>query len=336
MRNTDPEGRAVVTGILPRRTLLRSLGTAPLAIGGARAQSTYPDRPIRVIVPYAAGGGTDVTARAATQRLTTELGQQMPVDNRTGANTAIAAEYVARSRPDGHTLFVSGSTTFVLLPLLSQRLPFRPGDFAPVSQLTRFPMACVANSSVQGGFPEIVARIRRAPSEFLYAHTGIGSSGHLMGERLFMNHGLRLTSVPYRGFAPTLVDMMAGQIPMTFESVPAVMPFHRDGRVRIVAVSSPERWPALPEVPTFRELGYGSMAFHGWFGMVAPAGTPAAIVDRLSQAVAKISADPGYRAAIDATGQQVVHNSPEDFASLIAEETGEWRKVIEPLNIRLD
>jgi tripartite-type tricarboxylate transporter receptor subunit TctC len=157
-----------------------------------------------------------------------------------------------------------------------------------------------------------------------------------MGERLFMNHGLRLTSVPYRGFAPTLVDMMAGHVPMTFESVPAVMPFHRDGRVRIVAVSSPERWPSLPDVPTFRELGYTSMAFHGWFGMVAPAGTPTPIIERLSQAIAKISADPSYREAIDATGQQVVHNTPEDFASLIATETVEWRAVIEPLHISLD
>ncbi|MES2713099.1 MAG: tripartite tricarboxylate transporter substrate binding protein [Pseudomonadota bacterium] len=319
-----------------RRTLLQALGATPLAVGPARAQQGYPDRPIRVVVPYAAGGGTDVTARAATQRLTAELGQQMPVDNRTGANTAIGAEYVARARPDGYTLFVSGSTTFVLLPLLTRRLPFQISDFAPISQLTRFPMACVVNASVQGGFADIVERIKRAPSEFVYAHTGIGSSGHLMGERLFMTHGLRLTSIPYRGFAPTLVDMLAGRIPMTFESVPAVMPYHRDGRVRIVAVSSPERWAALPDVPTFRELGYASMAFQGWFGMVAPTGTPAPIIERLSQAIAKISADPGYREAIGATGQQVVHNTPEDFASLIATETAEWRSVIEPLNISLD
>ncbi|MDB5318162.1 MAG: hypothetical protein JWO24_4006 [Rhodospirillales bacterium] len=319
-----------------RRTLLQALGVTALPIAAARAQQAYPDRSIRVVVPYAAGGGTDVTARAATLRLTAELGQQMPVDNRTGANTAIGAEYVARARPDGYTLFVSGSTTFVLLPLLTRRLPFQTSDFAPVSQLTRFPMACVVNPSVEGGFPEIVARIQRAPNEFLYAHTGIGSSGHLMGERLFMTHGLRLTSVPYRGFAPTLVDMLAGRIPMTFESVPAVMPFHRDGRVRIVAVSSPERWESLPDVPTFRELGYNSMAFHGWFGMVAPAGTPAAIVERLSQAIAKISTDPGYREAIAGTGQQVVHNTPAEFASLIATETVEWRSVIEPLNISLD
>jgi len=311
-----------------RRTLLGALGAAPLAAGAARAQApAYPDRPIRVVVPYSAGGGTDVTARHATQRLVDELGQPMPVDNRTGANTAIAAEYVARARPDGYTVFVSGSTTFVVLPLLTSKLPYRPADFAPVSQLTRFPMAAVVNASVEGGFPEIVARIRRAPSEFLYAHTGIGSSGHLMGERLFLSQGLRVTSVPYRGFAPTLVDMMSGQIPMTFES---------DGRVRIVAVSSPERWPSLPDVPTFRELGYDSMAFHGWFGMVAPAATPAPIVQRLSQAIAKVSADPGYRAAIEATGQQVVHNTPEDFASLIAAETAEWRAVIEPLHISLD
>ena len=318
-----------------RRSLLQAAGAWPIAAYPLRAQ-TYPDRPIRIVVPYAAGGGTDVTARAAAQRMTVDLGQSLVIDNRTGANTAIGAEHVARSRPDGHTLFVSGSTTFVLLPLMSRRLPYRPSDFAPVSQLTRFAMACVVGPSVQGSLPEIIARIRRAPAEFIYAHTGMGSTGHLMGERLFMAHGLRLTSTPYRGFAPTLVDLMSGQIPMTFESVPAVMPHHRSGSVRIVAVSSPERLPSLPDVPTFVELGYSSMAFHGWFGLVAPAATPAPIIDRLAQSVALTSRDPGYRAAIEATGQQVVGNTPEEFASLIATETAEWRAVIEPLNISLD
>lgn len=319
-----------------RRSLLQALGAAPLAIGAASAQPSYPDRPVRVVVPYAAGGGTDVTARAATQFLTPELGQQFPVDNRAGANTAIGAEYVARARPDGYTLVVSGMTTFVLLPLLTKRLTFQTSDFAPISQLTRSPMACVVNKDVPGTFPEILARIQRAPADFIYAHTGIGSSGHLMGERLFSGHGMRITSVPYRGFSATLVDMMSGQIPMTFESVPATMPFHREGRVRIVAVSSPERWPALPDVPTFRELGYPTMAFVGWFGLLAPAGTPAPILERLSRAVAKISAEPGYREAIGRTGQEVVHNTPEEFASLIARETEDWRKVIEPLHITLD
>ena len=319
-----------------RRSLLRSLSALPAFAATARAQQAYPDRPIRIVVPYAAGGGTDVTARAAAQRMATDLGQQLVVDNRTGANTAIAAEHVARSRPDGYTLFVSGSTTFVVLPLLSRRLPYRPTDFAPVSQLTRFAMAAVAGRSLQGSFPEIIARIQADPANFIYAHTGMGSAGHLMGERLFMHHGLRLTSTPYRGFAPTLVDLMSGQIPMTFESVPAVMPYHRDGSVRIVAVSSPERLPTLPDVPTFTELGYRSMAFHGWFGMVAPTGTPAPIIERLARSVATTSRDPQYRAAIAATGQDVVGNTPEEFAALIARETAEWRAVIEPLQISLD
>lgn len=320
---------------LLRRSLLQSLAAAPAFAAAARAQS-FPDRPIRIVVPYSAGGGTDVTARAAALRMAPDLGQQLVIENRTGANTAIAAEHVARARPDGYTLFVSGSTTFVVLPLLSRRLPYRPADFAPVSQLTRFAMAAVVGPSVQGTLPEIVARIRADPANFIYAHTGMGSAGHLMGERLFMNHGLRLTSTPYRGFAPTLVDLVAGRIPMTFESVPAVMPHHREGSVRIVAVSSPERLASLPDVPTFTELGYRSMAFHGWFGMVAPTGTPAAVIERLARSVAVASRDPEYRAAIEATGQQVVGNSPEEFAALIASETADWRAVIEPLQISLD
>jgi tripartite-type tricarboxylate transporter receptor subunit TctC len=317
--------------------LLRSVGALPLAGASAKAQAPdYPDRPIRVVVPYSAGGGTDVTARAATQRMAADLGQGLVVDNRAGANTAIGAEYVARARPDGYTLLVSGSTTFVLLPLMSRKLPYRPADFAPVSQLTRLAMAAVVNPSVQGTLPEIVDRIRRAPSEFLYAHTGMGSSGHLMGERLFMNHGLRITSVPYRGFAQTLVDLMSGQVPMTFESVPAVMPFHREGKVRIVAVSSPERLRSLPDVPTFVELGYPSMAFHGWFGLVAPVGTPAPIIRRLARSVATASRDAEYRQTIAATGQEVVGSTPEEFAEMIATDTAQWRAVVEPLSISLD
>lgn len=323
-----------MTNDLLRRSLLGGLGLIPIA---AQAQgSAWPDRPLRVVVPYSAGGGTDVTARAATQRLAPELGQPVVVDNRAGANTAIGAEFVARARPDGTTFIVSGSTTFVLLPLLSRTLPYRPADFAPVSRLTEFPMAAVVGPGVQGSFTDLMDRVRRAPADFTYAHTGIGSSGHLMGERLFMSHGLHIQSVPYRGFAQTLVDMMSGQIPLTFESVPAVMPFHREGRLRIVAVSSPQRWPSLPDVPTFAELGYTTMAFVGWFGMLAPSETPTAIVQRLAAAITKIRAEPDYRAAIEATGQQVVADTPEGFADFIAADTAAWRAVIEPLNLRLD
>lgn len=323
-----------MTTTMLRRTMLHGLGLAPFA---ARAQATaWPERPVRIVVPYSAGGGTDITARAATQRMAPDLGQPIVVDNRAGANTAIGAEHVARARPDGYTLIVSGSTTFVLLPLLSRTLPYRPAEFAPVSRLTEFPMAAVVGSRVEGGLTDLVERIRRAPADFTYAHTGIGSSGHLMGERLFMNHGLRIQSIPYRGFAQTLVDMMSGQIPLTFESVPAVMPYHREGRLRIVAVSSPQRWPSLPDVPTFAELGYATMAFVGWFGLLAPGGTPAPIVQRLADSVAKARGEADYRAAIEATGQQVVTDTPEGFANFIAADTAAWRAVIEPLNLRLD
>ncbi|KAA2212889.1 Bug family tripartite tricarboxylate transporter substrate binding protein [Teichococcus oryzae] len=317
-----------------RRALLQATGLAPFA---AMAQAPdYPDRPVRIVVPYSAGGGTDVTARAAAQRMSPDLGQPVIIENRAGANTAIGAENVARSRPDGYSLLISGSTTFVLLPLLSRQLSFGPADFTPVSQLTQLPMAMVVSPSVEGSLPEIIGRVQRAPSEFIYAHTGMGSAGHLMGERLFMNHALHLNSVPYRGFSQTLVDLMSGRVPMTFESVPAVMPFHREGKVRIAAVSSPQRLPNLPEVPTFVEMGYPGMAFFGWFGLAAPAGTPEAIVRRLADAVARASRDPGYRAAIEATGQQVVGNSPDEFAAVIKTDIAQWRAVVEPLNIRLD
>jgi tripartite-type tricarboxylate transporter receptor subunit TctC len=319
-----------------RRTLLKSLGAAPLAGGVARAQPSYPDRPIRVVVAYAPGGGSDITARIATQFLSPELGQPMPVESRPGANSAIGAEYIARSRPDGYTLFVSGSSTLTQLPFLSRRLTFSSSDFAPISQLCRFPMACAVASSVDGTFTEILARISSRPADFMYGHTGIGSTGHLIGEGIFMRQGLRITSVPYRGASETMTAMISGQIPLTFEAVPAMMAYHRDARIRIVAVTSPERWPSLPDVPTFKELGYTDVAVYGWFSMVAPASTPAPIIARLNLSVSKIITQPRYRELIESTGGQVVYNTPEEFAEIIRTEADKWRAIVEALGITMD
>lgn len=318
-----------------RRALLSGLGAASF-VRMAQAQPAYPSRPIRFVVPYSAGGAVDVVARAIGQSMTEDLGQQIIIDNRTGANTAIGADYVAHARPDGYTLMISGSTTMVLGPLLYKKLPYRPSDFAPVSLLTKVAMVAAVNESVKGTLPEIIARIRQAPNEFTYGHTGMGSIGHLLGESLFMKYGLRLTSVPYRGFPATAGDMMAGLVQMTFESAAAVLPLHRTGKVRIVAVSSPERLPDLPDVPTFVELGFPDIAFYAWFAMLAPAGTQDSIIRRLSRAVAVGSADPEYRRLAEGTGQQIANGTPEELASLIERDTARWRPVIEQLNLTLD
>lgn len=320
---------------IARRTLLGGLGASSL-VHMAQAQSAYPSRPIRFVVPFAAGGAVDVVARAIGRPMTTNLGQQIIIDNRTGANTAIGADYVAHARPDGYTLMISGSTTMVLGPLLYKKLPYRPSDFAPVSLLTKVPMVAAVNESVKGTLPEIIDRIRQAPNDFTYGHTGMGGIGHLLGESLFMKYDLRLTSVPYRGFPATAGDMMGGLIQMTFESVAAVLPLHRADKVRIVAVSSPERLPELPNIPTFAELGFADLTLYAWFAMLAPAGTEDSILRRLSQAVAVGSADAEYRRLAEGTGQQISNGTPEQLASLIEQDIARWRPVIEKLDLKLD
>jgi tripartite-type tricarboxylate transporter receptor subunit TctC len=318
-----------------RRGLLGGLGILPL-IRIAHAQPAYPSRPIRFEVPFAAGGAVDVAARSIGKPMATNLGQPIIVENRAGANTVIGAEYVAHARADGYTLMISGSTTMVLAPLLYKKLPYKPSDFAPISLLTKVPMVAAVNDRVKGTLPEIIEQIRRDPNAYTYGHTGFGGIGHLLGESLFMKHDLHVASVPYRGFPATAQDMMGGSIQMTFESVAAVLPLHRAGKVRIVAVTSRERLPAMPDVPTFAELGYPDLVLYAWFAMLAPTGTPDHVIRRLAQAVAAGSSDPEYRRFVEGTEQQVANGTPEELASLIESDTARWRPIVQKLNLQLD
>jgi len=320
---------------ITRRALLSGIGALPL-LRIAQAEPAYPSRPIRFEVPYGAGGAVDVAARAISKPMATNLGQSIIVENRAGANTVIGAEYVARARPDGYTLMVSGSTTMVLNPLLYKNLPYKVSDFVPVSLMTRVPMVAAVNEKVKGTLPEIIDQIRKAPNSFTYGHTGFGGIGHLLGESLFMRYGLHIVSVPYRGFPATAQDMIGGSIQATFESAAAVLPLHKAGKVRIVAVSSPERLAEMPDVPTFVELGFPDLVVYAWFAMLAPAGTPDPVIRRLAQAVAAGSADPDYRKFVEGTGQQVANGTPEEMASLIESETNRWRPIIEKLNLKLN
>jgi tripartite-type tricarboxylate transporter receptor subunit TctC len=318
-----------------RRAVLGSLGAVTLS-GLAQAQPKYPSEPIRFVVPYSPGGAVDVVARAIGNVITNDLRQPIIIDNKTGANTAIGAGYVAKARPDGYTLLVTGSSTMVTGPLLYKKLPYKPSDFAPVALLTKVPMVIAVNENVKGAFPEIIERIRQAPNTFTYGHTGLGSLGHLIGESMFARYGLHIASAPYRGFPAMLQDMIGGSIQMVSESAAAVLPMHRAGKVRIVAVTSSERFAELPEVPTLVELGLADFVCYGWFSLLAPTGTQEPIIRRLTKAVEIGSADPGYRRLIQGTGQQMAYGTPEVLASLIEKDTARWRPLVERLNLKLD
>ncbi|HEY4252393.1 MAG TPA: tripartite tricarboxylate transporter substrate binding protein [Roseomonas sp.] len=306
-----------------------------ISAGAARAQS-FPDRPVRLVIPYSAGGGTDVTGRELARHMADDLGQPVVVENRTGANTAIAADYVARSRPDGYTLYFAGASSLVVPPLVSPQLPIRPADFAPVSLVLKQPYALGVAPAFADSLGALVARLRAQPDVHGFGHTGTGGIGHLIGVRLMNATGTRMVSVPYRGFQQTVLDVISGRLAMTFEAVANFLPFLRDGNIRLLAVSSDRRLPQLPDVPTFAEAGYPDMVVQSWLGVYAPVATPSPVIARLNQAVARAVGSEGFRTMTAAQIQQPESSTPEALAALTRADIEVWRRVIAPLNLQVN
>lgn len=318
---------------LTRRGLIAATLAAP---GIARAQGGFPDRPVRFVVPYSAGGGTDVTAREVAQRLSPILGQPVIVENRSGANTAVGAEYVARARPDGYTLYFAGASSLVVPPLVWRRLPYGPQDFAPVSLVLTQPYGIGVGPWAATSVPQLVERMRAAPGTFSFGHTGTGGIGHLLGERLMAATGTRMLSVPYRGFSNTVVDIIGQRLQMTFEAVNNILSFHRDGSVRVLAITSDRRVPQLPDVPTFTEVGLPQMEVVSWLAIFAPAATPAPVVARLSEAVRQVVDSDGFKEYALAQVQFAQGMTPEALRDYMARDIAAWRRVIEPLNLQVE
>ncbi len=312
-----------------RGILLSTLALPALA-------QTFPDRPIRFIVPYSAGGGTDVTAREVAQRMAPLLGQPVVVENRTGANTAIGAEHVARARPDGYTLYFAGAASLVVPPLVWPRLPYAVADFAPVGLVLKQPYGLGVGPWAATSLEDLLAKMRAAPGSFSFGHTGTGSTGHLLGERLMAATGTRMLSVPYRGFAQTVVDIVGERLQMTFEAVNNILSFHRSGQVPLRAVTSPARLPQLPEVPTFTESGLPGMEVQSWLALFAPAATPAPVVQRLNAVLRRVVESTEFRDYAMGQVQFAEASTPEGMAEYLARDIAEWRAVIAPLNLRVD
>jgi tripartite-type tricarboxylate transporter receptor subunit TctC len=318
-----------------RRRLLAAAG-AGLALPGIGRAQGFPDRPVKLVVPYTAGGGTDVTAREVANRLSPILGQPVIVENRSGANTGVGAEYVAKSRPDGYTLYFAGASSLVVPPLVWKRLPYKPEDFAPVSLILKQPYALGVGPWAADNVAELMAKLRAAPGALSFGHTGTGGLGHLLGERLMAASGTRMVSVPYRGFQQTVVDIIGRRLEMTFEATNNILSFHRDGSVKIIGITSDRRVPQLPEVPTFQEVGFPQMEVVSWLATFAPAGTPAPIVQRLSAAIRQVVDSDGFRAYALTQVQFAEGSTPEALGAYLAKDIAEWRQVIEPLNLQVE
>jgi tripartite-type tricarboxylate transporter receptor subunit TctC len=315
---------------LPRRQFLHlTAGAAALpAVSRFAWAQTYPARPVRIVVGFAAGGPADIVARLIAQWLSERLGQPFVVENRTGAATNIAAEAVVRSPPDGYTLLFVTSANAVNT-LLYEKLSFNLSrDIVPVASLFRAPSVLEVNPSVPAKtVPEFIAYAKANPGKIIMASSGIGTASHVFGELFKFMTGVNLVHVPYRGAAPAVADLLAGQVQVFFDPIPNSIGYIRSGKVRPLAITSATRSEALPDVPTVSEFVPGYEASF-WFGVGAPKATPAEIVDKLNKEVNAALDDPKMKARLAELGGTALAGSAADFAKLIADETEKWAKVI--------
>lgn len=311
---------------------LACIAAAPLACAQA-----WPTRPITIVMPYAAGGPTDIVARLLAQRMGEALGQPVVVTNAPGASTMIGAEKVARSPADGYTLFIGSVTTFSNNPLMYRKIRYKVEDFTPVSMIARTPYTLTVSPTMPvKNFAEFISWAKQRPGKVFNATTGIGASNQLLGQMLNNEAGIKMADVPYKGSGPALLDVMGGQADLLFDGINTSAQALKSGKVRVLAVTSDKRSSAMPDVPTFAELGYPNMTASFWYGLFAPAGTPPAVVDRLNKEVnAALRADD-IRARLVNDGLTVEPGTPQSLSATIARDAQVWGPVIKALNIELD
>ncbi len=297
----------------------------------------YPNRPIRLIVAFTAGGTTDYVARLVADRIKGPLGQSVVVENKPGANGAIGADYVSKSEPDGYTLFFSTAGALTINPSLRTDLPYDPQkDFAPVAPVVRNTVLFAGGPALKAETArDMVTLAREQPGAVTVAVTGIGAISHLAIELLQRAAGIKLQYVPYRGSGQAISDVIGGQVSAVNADLPALMPQLRGGKLRPLAVASAYRSEALPDTPTFAELGFGDVVADNWSAVLAPARTPPAVIAKLNAAFNAAVNDPDVRTRFAETGVSAMGGSPEDLAALIAKETARWRMVVGEIGIKM-
>lgn len=311
--------------------------TSGMAAPALRA-AEYPVRPIRVVVPFPAGGNADILARIMAQKMAEAWRQSIVVDNRAGAAGIIGAEAAAKSAPDGYTLFMGTTGTQATNPAVYSKLPYDPQrDFAPISNFADSPFLLVTHPSLPvRAVKDLVALARVRPGQLHYASFGPGSSAHLVGEMLRSAAKIEIVHVAYKGGPPALADLMGGHIEMMFNLLPIVLPHAKAGRLRALGVTASRRAPALPEVPTFAEAGFADLEAGSWYGVLAPAGTPRDIIAKLHAEISRILALPDVRQRLAAEGAEPIGNTPEQFAEQIRGDAARWAKVARQAKVRID
>jgi tripartite-type tricarboxylate transporter receptor subunit TctC len=321
------------------KTLAKSILTAALcaaALGAAHAQS-YPNKPVKLIVPFAPGGFTDVVARILGQRLSTAMGQQFVIENKAGAGSIIGTDFVAKSAPDGYTL-VMISTTHVISPWIYKTMPYDPlKSFVAVTKLVDSPYVLLVNPKVPArNVQEFVALAKAAPNTIHYASSGNGSSQHLMGGLFASMTGAPIKHVPYKGSAGAANDLVAGIVESSFAGVPNALAQVPQGRLKALAVTTAKRIPQLPDVPTLQEAGVPGYEASVWLALLAPAGTPRDIVNKLNSEIGKLMSSPDTRKALYDAGVEVSPSTPEAMTEYMVQEMIRWGKVVKETGIKLE
>lgn len=326
-----------------RRFALGSIASAVVLgaglLGGTSALAqAYPTKPVTIIVPFAAGGTTDILARIIGQALTAELGQSVVVDNRAGAGGNFGGQAAAKAAPDGHTLFMGTVGTHAINASLYKKMPFDPvKDFAPLTRVANVPNLLVANpAQPYKSVKDLIAYAKANPGKVNFGSSGNGSSIHLSGELFKSLAKVDMQHVPYKGSAPAVTDLMGNQIGIMFDNMPSAIQHVRSGSLVPLAVTTAKRSPELPNVPTIAEAGVPGYEATSWFGMFAPAGTPAPVLAKLNAAIVKVLAQPDVKKKINEQGAEVYSETPEQFAAFIQAESVKWGKVVKESGASLD
>ncbi len=324
---------------IARRQLLAGLALAAAgALPLAAAAQNYPTKPVTIIVPFSAGGTTDILARIVGQGLTTELGQPFLVDNRAGAGGNIGGALAAKAQADGYTLFMGTVGTHAINQALYKKMPFDPvKDFAPISRVATVPNLLVANpKEPYKTVKELIAYAKAHPGKVTFGSPGSGASPHVSGELFKSMTGTDLLHVPYKGSAPAMTDLLGGQTSIMFDNMPSAIQHVRSGKLRPIAVTTAKRSPELPDVPTIAESGVPGYEAMSWFGLFAPAATPKPVLDKLNAALVKVLNQPDVKKKIAEQGGDVVAETPAQFAAFIKSESAKWGKVVKDSGATVD
>ena len=315
---------------MQRRFLITACSATLIAATGSVWAQAYPTKPVKLVVPFAAGGTTDIVARVVAEKINTALGAPLIVENKAGGGGSVGANETAKSAPDGYSLGMATVSTTAANPAINPKIPYNPlTDFTPIINVAATPNVIAVHPSFPArDYQGFVAEIKRNPGKYSFASSGTGGIGHLQME-LFKNlSGTFITHIPYRGAGPALNDTVAGQVPMIFDNLPSALPFIKDGRLIAIVVAAPQRLAVLPNIPTFKEVGLEPVNRMAYYGIYGPKGLSKEVVDKVSGAVKKTLEDPAVKKRIEETGSLIVANSPSEFAAQIAAEFEVYKKVV--------